>query len=140
MEPERVCFNVHLVEDSDLFRGLLESYLRMIPQAHITGFSVTAQDAIQDVRACRPDLVVLDMQLESGTGLDVLRAICADGERPSVVILSNHSDEGTREACLSAGALAFFDKTSEFPQFVDALKTYAERSAGAVTSAARKRQ
>lgn len=131
MEPARRIVSVHLVEDSDLFRGLLESHVRLIPNARITGFSVTAHSAIDAVRSSKPDLVVLDMQLESGTGLEVLQALCGDPARPHVLILSNHPDERMRAACLAAGAAAFFDKTTEFPQFVDALKAFAGRSAGA---------
>lgn len=66
--------------------------------------------AIDAYRADAPDLVVLDLMLVGGSGLDVLRAIrSGDGETP-VVVVSAWSDEANRQAVEDEGADLFLPK------------------------------
>jgi len=64
---------------------------------------------------------VLDLQLLEGSGLDVLKGLQHEDWRPIVMVLTNHSDPTSRERSLKAGAKYFFDKSTEFDQFVATL-------------------
>jgi DNA-binding response OmpR family regulator len=71
----------------------------------------SVSDAIEAYRANVPDLVVLDLMLVGGSGLDVLRAIRGDGEaRTPVVVVSAWSDEANRQAVEEEGADLFLPK------------------------------
>ncbi len=74
--------------------------------------AATVADSIDAVRAEPPDVVLLDLMLPGGSGLDVLRAIrserALDGTR--VMVVSAWSDETNRSAAGSAGADEFLGK------------------------------
>jgi len=66
-----------------------------------------------------PDYVVLDYQLEGGTAVDVLRAVCPQLPETVFVVLTNHANSQYRRACMQAGATHFFDKSLEFGKVKD---------------------
>jgi DNA-binding response OmpR family regulator len=80
----------------------------------------SVSDAIDAYRADEPDLVVLDLMLVGGSGLDVLRAIRGDSEaRTPVVVVSAWSDEANRLAVEEEGADLFLPKPFAPEQLVD---------------------
>ena len=86
--------------------------------------------ALAGVRAYRPDVVVLDLQMPIVGGLVALRALRQSGTRlagaqPLVIVLTNHTEETYREACLSEGADHFFDKSQEVEQVLQVLRALA---------------
>jgi DNA-binding NarL/FixJ family response regulator len=110
---------VFLVEDSPLVRQRLEAMLQEIPGTAIVGRAAAADDAVRGILATRPDLVVLDVQLEEGNGFDVLRALHARAPELDVVMLSNYSSYPYRQIAERFGARGFFDKTREFERVRD---------------------
>lgn len=80
------------------------------------------------VFSARPDLVLLDVMMPGGSGLEVLREIRADAELSAtpVVVVSAWSDLAASEAALAAGADAFLAK----PCIVDELVTVVEHLLG----------
>jgi DNA-binding NarL/FixJ family response regulator len=113
---------VYLVEDSSLVLRRLEAMLLEIPGTTIAGRAAGAADAIRDILAVRPDLVLLDVQLAQGSGFDVLRALHAEAPELDVLMLSNHSSHPYRQIAERFGARAFLDKTREFERVRDLVK------------------
>jgi DNA-binding NarL/FixJ family response regulator len=105
---------VCIVEDSDAVRERLSAMLTETAGVEVVGTASGAKEAITIVRERRPDVVVLDLQLSDGSGLDVLKRIRQDGPEPLVMILTIHASAQFRERCLKAGADYFFDKAIEF--------------------------
>jgi DNA-binding response OmpR family regulator len=72
----------------------------------------TVADSIDAVQAERPDLVLLDLMLPGGSGLDVLRVIRGEAALAGtpVLVVSAWSDEANRTAADSAGADEFIGK------------------------------
>ena len=66
----------------------------------------------------RPDLIVVDISLNSGNGFDVLRALQEQKLVPAAikVVLTNHASAEYENLSLSLGANRFFDKSSETSQ------------------------
>jgi two-component system response regulator DevR len=112
---------LYYVEDSAELRSRIDRELAGIEGIDVLGHSERASEAIREIQRCQPDIVVLDLQLLEGTGIDVLKAVRGDGERPSVIVLTNHADTTSREHSLKAGARYFFDKSTEFDQFLSTL-------------------
>jgi CheY-like chemotaxis protein len=63
------------VEDSAGIRNRIGRELAHLTRIEIVGFSDRADDAITQIRRIKPDLVVLDLQLAHGSGIDVLRGL-----------------------------------------------------------------
>ena len=112
---------VFLVEDSPILRERLESMLSAIPGAQTVGHAPTARSAIAGIQAANPDVVVLDIQLEEGTGFDVMKAVRPASPQTAFYVLTNFAHDGYRRMAEKLGARGFFDKTKEFGALRDAL-------------------
>jgi len=113
---------LYYVEDSAELRSRIDRELAGIDGIDVLGHSERAPEAIREIRRCQPDVVVLDLQLLEGAGIDVLKALRGgESQRPIVIVLTNHADTTSRERSLRAGAQYFFDKSTEFDQFLSTL-------------------
>ena len=116
------------VEDNDQMRSRIDRELAGITGVELVGHSGKAREAIREIRRSDPDLVVLDLQLSEGSGLDVLKSLHPNSRKPVVIVLTNLSDATSRERSLRAGARYFFDKSTEFDQFLGTLSTLSDKS------------
>ena len=112
---------VFLVEDSSLLRQRVEAILASIPGAQTCGHAATAHDAIAAIQAAKPDVVVLDIQLQQGNGFSVMQAIRASLPSTQFYVLTNFADDAYRRQAESLGARGFFDKSTEFERLREAL-------------------
>jgi len=113
---------VFLVEDSPLLRERLEKMLAAIPGAQTVGHAPTARGAIAGIEAARPDVVVLDIRLEEGSGFDVMRAVRPVAPQIAFYVLTNFAHEGYRRMAEKLGARGFFDKSREIAALQAALR------------------
>lgn len=111
---------VLLVEDNEDIVEMLTAECQEIDHVTVVGRAATANEAIESFLAIEPDVVLIDVQLRTGSGIDVIRGIRLLGERPRPVLLamSNALSETVRPACLSAGADEFFDKSLEYEKLL----------------------
>ena|SRR6266567_2234949 len=108
---------VYVVEESPIIRRLLASTIEAAG-AELIGHSTDASSAITDLWSLRPDLILIDVRLKSGSGFDVLEALQAlDPKPPAIkVVLTNHASEEFRSLSFRLGANGFFEKGSETSQ------------------------
>lgn len=83
--------------------------------------------AVECVRRDNPDVVVLDIQMRNGSGIEALTRIKEEAPKTHVIMLTNHADPVYRSACLQAGAAQFFDKSLEFERVCDVVMDLASR-------------
>lgn len=105
---------VYLVEDSPLVRERLLEMLDAVPGARVVGMATRADQATREILDVRPDIVVLDIRLEQGSGFDVLRQIRELAPQTDVYMLSNFASDPYRHLATQLGARGFFDKCTEF--------------------------
>ena len=111
---ERPNMNVFIVEDSKLIRGHLEAMLSEIPGVAVAGHAVDESGAIERIKALLPNVVILDIRLQTGSGFDVLKYVKEHHAAIKVMVLTNHTDEYYVTRCMNAGADYFFDKSYQF--------------------------
>jgi two-component system response regulator PilR (NtrC family) len=96
------------VDDEGDFLATYERLLRR------NGFHVivatTRADGVAAVVRERPHLVISDLRLPDGSGLDVVRAARSMPEPPSVIVVTGYPSAETRQAALAAGATTFLAK------------------------------
>ena len=114
---------VFLADDSAMIRERVAALLAARDMA-VVGEAETPEGCIDGILDARPDVVVLDVQLEGGTGLQVLRAVRAVDPAIAFIVFSNNAADCYRKRYLHEGAQRFLDKTSEFDQ----LATVVERA------------
>jgi DNA-binding NarL/FixJ family response regulator len=79
----------------------------------IVGEGATPQGCIAAILQAHPHVVVLDHQLEGGTGLQVLQAVRKADPQVAFVVFSNNSAPAYRKRYLGEGAVRFLDKSTE---------------------------
>lgn len=109
---------VYFVEDSPLVLERLEHMVELAG-ARTVGHASGAQEAVRGILAEHPDIVLLDLNLAQGTGLDVLRALRLEAPLIDVYMLSNYAVPAYRQLAERLGARGFFDKTTEFGRVID---------------------
>jgi DNA-binding NarL/FixJ family response regulator len=98
--------------------------LRTVPEIAVVGEAESAQEAMAGVLDSACDVLLLDLQLTDGSGLDILPQLKA--QRPSlrVIVLTNFATAQHRDASLAAGADVFLDKSQEFLRVPEILREW----------------
>jgi DNA-binding NarL/FixJ family response regulator len=114
---------VYIVDDSPLVRERLIETIAEVPNARVVGEAIALREALEGVRTVRPRVLILDIQLQQGSGLLLLKQIrAARTFRPElVIIVTNYPTDAYRQASRECGADHFFDKASEFDRVRDVL-------------------
>jgi DNA-binding NarL/FixJ family response regulator len=110
---------VYVVEDAPLVRERLIEMLDATPGTQVIGAAERADEAIRDILEERPDVVLLDLRLAQGNGLDVLRAVHGIAPEITFYMLSSFASEPYRQLAVRLGAQDFFDKASDFERVRD---------------------
>lgn len=114
--------HTYLVEDNPVIRENLIATLEELVPVQVVGTAAdeaTAVGWLQDP-AHAVDLVIVDIFLQNGSGLGVLRAAQGLAPRYRMVVLSNCATPAMRRSCLALGADQVFDKSNE----IEALMAY----------------
>ena len=100
--------HVLLVEDNELARDAL----RLLLQAtgHRVCVAGSVGEALNVARAERPDLVLLDLTLPDGDGLEVVRELLVEEQPPTFVALTGHDAADVAERCVAAGCASVIVK------------------------------
>lgn len=106
--------SLYIVDDSAPIRARLHEMFDRSDAVRIVGEAANARQAVVDILSLQPDAVVLDLDLNGSSGMQVLRAIVPQMPRVSFIVLTNHSEPQYQRACRRAGARHFLDKTTEF--------------------------
>ncbi len=105
---------VFLVEDSLVLQELIIESLKAIPGIVLVGMSETENDAIQKLIIADCDVLIVDIQLKQGNGINLLRRLEPLEKKILKIVFSNHVSSTYRRLCDQYGVEFFFDKTSEF--------------------------
>jgi DNA-binding NarL/FixJ family response regulator len=113
---------VVLVDDHAVVRTGLAQLLSGAPDIEVVGQAADGHEAIEVVRATRPDVVVMDLQMPGMDGVDATRAILAEGLGSEVVVLTSYSDSSRIVAALDAGAVGYLLKDADPEDVLDGVR------------------
>ena len=116
-KPAMLTPKVVLVEDNTTIRETLVPALQELAGASVVAMADGAQEALETLRQVPWDVLVLDMFLREGTGLEVLAQLPGELAGRKVYVLTNYATADLREACVRLGADAVFDKSTELDEF-----------------------
>lgn len=109
-----------LADDHPMIQSAVEAMLRGSDYRLVSRAS-SGVEALQAISDCDPDVVVLDIQMPEGTGLDVLRELRGGGDGRKVVLLTASIDDKAFETALSLGVDGVLLKTSDPALLIDCL-------------------
>jgi two-component system, NarL family, response regulator DevR len=114
-----------VVDDHDVVRHGLVAMLARRPQFQVVAQAGTMEEAIQQARRFMPDLVLMDVRLPDGTGIEACREIRAELPGIAVVFLTSSPDEEDVFAAIIAGARGYVLKQSRAAELVEVLTAVA---------------
>jgi DNA-binding NarL/FixJ family response regulator len=115
--------NVFIVDDSEVVCTGLESMLSEIEGILLAGKAQDVRGAIEAIHRLQPDVVILDIRLIDGSGIDVLKEIKKRDPSPVVLVLTNYPYPQYRKKCQDLGAEYFLDKVTEIDKIPGIFKS-----------------
>jgi DNA-binding NarL/FixJ family response regulator len=110
-----------VVDDHEVVRQGLVALLERRRQFHVVAQAGTMAEAISQARRFEPDLVLMDVRLPDGSGIEACREIRAEFPAIPVVFLTSSLDDGDIFAAIIAGANGYVLKQSRATKLVAAL-------------------
>jgi two-component system nitrate/nitrite response regulator NarL len=83
-----------LADDHPMIRTALEALLRGTA-FEIVGIASTGEQALAEIDGAKPDILLLDLQMPGGTGMDVLRQVRSNGSKLKIVLLTAAIDDAS---------------------------------------------
>ena len=87
-----------LVDDHEIVRLGLKSLLERYPQFEVVAEASTAREAIEDVIQYAPDVVVMDIRLPGGSGIEACQEIAENYPNSKVIMLTSYAGNTHRES------------------------------------------
>jgi DNA-binding NarL/FixJ family response regulator len=110
------------VDDHELIRDGLSGVFELEDDMTIVGTAGTVGEAVAAYDELSPDVVVSDLQLPDGTGLDIIRAVRKRSDSTGLVVLTMHAGDEQIFAAMEAGASGFVGKDAPSQEVVRAAR------------------
>lgn len=102
--------DIVVADDHEVLRWGLVSLLEAQQDMHVVGTAADGVEAVLVVGQAHPSVVILDLCMPGGGGLDALPGLVRTQPRPAILVLSAFDDEEHRGAALAGGADAYVSK------------------------------
>ncbi len=113
--------NILVVDDSRMMRERIIGMLLDVPGIKIAAEAGNITEARQFITELKPDLMLLDIRMPDGSGVELLKNLRNNHNSMIIIVLTNYPLAQYREKCLELGADYFFDKITEFEQVRDVI-------------------
>ena len=120
---------VLVVDDHAVFSDALATILRTEPDIEVVGKGGTVREAIDAARALQPDVVLLDVHMPDGSGIEAAAAIKKQRPQTQVVILTSDEEESVLRSAVQAGVTGYLSKHESAAQVVQAVRSAAQGEA-----------
>ena len=111
-----------IADDSDIVRERLRAMLSEITELENISQATDVLETLNSYQTMNPEVVILDIRMPGGSGIDVLQQVKKATKPPLVIVLTNYPYPQYRRKCIEAGADFFFDKSTEFDKVTEVLK------------------
>lgn len=115
-------YKVLIVDDHPIVRQGLRAMIDVEPDLSIVGEAETEKEARAQIRALQPDVVVVDLSLEHGDGINLVRDVHAHHPEIALLVLSMHDESIYAERLLAVGASGYIMKQAAADQLITALR------------------
>jgi DNA-binding NarL/FixJ family response regulator len=114
---------VMLVDDHELVRGGIKSLLEGTEDIQVVAEAGGVREAVERAGWARPDVIVMDVRLSDGSGIEATREIRAKLPKTQVLMLTTFADDEALLASVMAGAAGYVLKQIKGPDLVRAIRT-----------------
>ena len=111
-----------LVDDHEVVRLGLKSLLERHPQFEVVGEANSARDALEQVAALEPDVVVMDIRLPGTSGIEACEQIVDQYPNTKVIMLTSYAEDEMLFSAIRAGASGYVLKQIASEELVKAIE------------------
>jgi DNA-binding NarL/FixJ family response regulator len=114
---------IFIVDDHPLYREGLRRFIDSQPNLTCCFEADSYKTALDNLRQCRPDLVVLDLRLRGADGMELMKNLLAELPQLRILVLSQGDETVHAELVLRAGALGYIMKEEATEELLNAINT-----------------
>ncbi|MCG9702940.1 response regulator [Vibrio natriegens] len=115
---------VMIIEDDLAIAELHHKYLSQLSGLEVVGIATTRMEAEMQLEILKPDLLLMDVYLPDGTGLEILNTLRAKNQTCDVILITAARDVDTLQTAMRGGVVDYLLKPIMFPRLEVALKKY----------------
>ncbi|MFM2598494.1 response regulator [Vibrio fortis] len=115
---------VMVIEDDIAIAELHHRYLEQMGGFEVVGIATSQSEAIMQLDILKPDLVLLDVYLPDGCGLDILNHVRGNNQGCDVILITAARDVDTLQQAMRGGVVDYLLKPVMFPRLEASLKKY----------------
>lgn len=123
--PELLPIHVVLVEDDPSLRNALSRVVQAAPDMRLTGVAGTRAEGLALLQNPPADVLLVDLGLPDGSGIDVIRAAVLQWPSCSIMVCTNFGDETHVMRSIEAGAAGYLLKDSSPAKMIDEIRSLA---------------
>jgi len=122
MTEDLTCIRVLCVDDHPVVRQGITMLLAVEPDMALVAEASNGREAIQQFRAHRPDVTLMDLQMPGMGGLDAIGAIRAEFPDARIIVLTTYAGDAQAQRALQAGARGYLLKNALHKELLDAIR------------------
>ena len=124
--PNKQPIRVVLVDDHEVVRNGVRALLQATDDIVVSGEASSVREAVDEAGRARPDVVVMDVRLADGSGIEATREIRAEHPDIQVLMLTSFADDEALFASIMAGASGYVLKEVRGGELVRAIRAVGE--------------
>jgi DNA-binding NarL/FixJ family response regulator len=114
-----------IVDDQTLVRSGIRGLLNLTDDIQVIGEAADAEQALEVIAAMQPDLVLLDIRMPGGSGIEVVKALKEGAFSPPCILLTTFDDDAALLDGIRAGAKGFLLKDISLERLAEAIRAVA---------------
>lgn len=126
VEPKRMQTRVMIIDDHEIVRRGISEIVDRADGLEVVAEAGSVADAIRRAELVVPDVILVDLQLPDGTGIDIMRKLRETKPSIKAIVLTSFDDDVALAEALEAGALAYVLKTVHGAEITDVIKAIAD--------------
>jgi DNA-binding NarL/FixJ family response regulator len=112
-----------IVDDHEVVRQGIRTILKARPQWEVCGEAANGREAIEQTKALKPDVVIMDITMPEMSGIEATRELTRQNVPGSILIFTMHESSNLADTVREAGARGFVLKSRAARDLLDALET-----------------
>ncbi len=113
---------VLLVDDHEMVRLGVSTYLNIQPDIEVVGEASDGQEGVEKAISLRPDVILMDLVMENMDGITATKEILAQWPQAKILIVTSYIDDEKVFPAIQAGASGYLLKTSSAQEIAEAVR------------------
>lgn len=122
-KPTGENIRVMIVDDHEIVRRGIAEIVDRAEGLEVVAEAGSVSDAVRRAQLVRPDVMLVDLQLPDGTGIDIMNTLGESNPEIRPIVLTSFDDDGALAESLEAGARAYLLKTVRGAEITDVIKS-----------------